>query len=532
MGIGTIDRLCVASLFIAGFCSLKKLHVYILASVLTAVGAAFFFYKHYVLSFPLSPDQSLSLWAVEAHVSFVSGNQPVKVELFIPRSTRQLVIRDEYFISRGFGLTTQTVDVNRQAIWSVRRSPGRHGLYYRAIVGPGGGEMLQEPVRVKVVPPVEEELEGARLEAVNALLAVARQQSADIGGLVTALIAELNRPDPDSGLSLLLGRRVTVERKAEIAMLVLRQASVRARLVRGIRLNEPQRRAPLIPRLEVHDNNSWLSFDLSDGSSSSPDDFLPWWRGEESIVDLEGGWGLQTAISIDRYEEDAVTGAVSRGQVTSPRLLEFSLFSLPLETQRVFRILLLVPIGALLVVLLRNIVGVKTFGTFMPVLIALAFRENDLQVGVIFFCLLVVLGLVARFYLEHLKLILVPRLAAVLTIVVMLMVLVSIISNRLGIEAGISIALFPMVILTMTIERMSIIWEEVGALESIKQGVGSLMAAIIVYFVTSIKLLQHLVFVFPELLLIILAIILLLGRYTGYRLTELTRFRRLAKGEL
>jgi hypothetical protein len=31
--------------------------------------------------------------------------------------------------------------------------------------------------------------------------------------------------------------------------------------------------------------------------------------------------------------------------------------------------------------------------------------------------------------------------------------------------------------------------------------------------------------VFPELLLIVLAVTLLLGRYTGYRLTELWRFR-------
>jgi hypothetical protein len=38
-------------------------------------------------------------------------------------------------------------------------------------------------------------------------------------------------------------------------------------------------------------------------------------------------------------------------------------------------------------------------------------------------------------------------------------------------------------------------------------------------------LLTHLMFVFPELLLVVLAITLLLGRYTGYRLSELWRFR-------
>ena len=38
---------------------------------------------------------------------------------------------------------------------------------------------------------------------------------------------------------------------------------------------------------------------------------------------------------------------------------------------------------------------------------------------------------------------------------------------------------------------------------------------------------EHLVFTFPELLLVVLALVVLAGRYTGYRLTELKRFRAL-----
>jgi hypothetical protein len=45
----------------------------------------------------------------------------------------------------------------------------------------------------------------------------------------------------------------------------------------------------------------------------------------------------------------------------------------------------------------------------------------------------------------------------------------------------------------------------------------------------NIDALQHLLFIFPELLLVVLAATLLFGRYSGYRLTELWRFRALAK---
>jgi hypothetical protein len=182
------------------------------------------------------------------------------------------------------------------------------------------------------------------------------------------------------------------------------------------------------------------------------------------------------------------------------------------------------------VVVFRNLIGMNTFGTFMPVLIALAFRETHLAWGIVLFCLMITLGLAFRFYLDRLKLLLVPRLASVLTMVVLLMVVLSIVMHKLGLEKGLSVALFPMVILTMTIERMSIVWEEMGAGEAMRQGAGTLLVAVIAYGLFNNARVEHLVFLFPELLLPVLAVTLLLGRYTGYRLLELHRFRRLRNG--
>jgi hypothetical protein len=165
----------------------------------------------------------------------------------------------------------------------------------------------------------------------------------------------------------------------------------------------------------------------------------------------------------------------------------------------------------------------------MPVLIALAFRETQLFWGVAFFTVLVAVGLVVRFYLDTLKLLLVPRLASVLIVVVLLMAGLSVITHMLGLEPGLSVSLFPMIIMTMTIERMSIMWDEVGPYDSVRQGISSLLVAALIYGVISNKHVAHLVFVFPELLLIVLAMTILLGRYTGYRLLEVKRFGVLGK---
>ncbi|MFH1603373.1 MAG: 7TM domain-containing protein, partial [Pseudomonadota bacterium] len=128
-----------------------------------------------------------------------------------------------------------------------------------------------------------------------------------------------------------------------------------------------------------------------------------------------------------------------------------------------------------------------------------------------------------------LKLLLVPRLAAVVIVVVMTLAALSVLSHKLGFDTGLSIGLFPIVILAMTIERMSIVWEERGPLESLQQALGSLVVAALCFVLMTLAVVEHLVFVFPELLLLLLAAILLLGRYSGYRLTELPRFRKLAQ---
>lgn len=110
-------------------------------------------------------------------------------------------------------------------------------------------------------------------------------------------------------------------------------------------------------------------------------------------------------------------------------------------------------------------------------------------------------------------------------VVIAIMSLMSILSYKLGINEALTITFFPMIILAWTIERMSIIWEEEGASEVFLQGGGSLIVAVLAYFAMSNTLVAHLTFNFPELLLVVLGIVIMLGRYSGYRLSELFRFK-------
>ena len=191
--------------------------------------------------------------------------------------------------------------------------------------------------------------------------------------------------------------------------------------------------------------------------------------------------------------------------------------------------MIVIPFGVLAILIFRNIVGVQTLGTFTPVLIALAFRETGLAFGIFLFTFIVAIGLAIRSYLEHLKLQMLPRLSVVLTSVVILIAIISLMSHKLGLDQGLAVTLFPMVILTMTIERLSVTWEERGGSFAFKVALGTFFTGSIAYYVMNISWLTYFAFTFPGILLILIAFMLAMGRYRGYRLTELMRFKALVK---
>ena len=500
--------------------------VWILALALFLIGGALFLYKWRVLGYPLLSQEETRIWTVEATIQFDAGEpaMPVKATLQIPGLTPGFAILDENFVSRGFGFTTRYVAGGRQVQWAVRRAQGPQTLYYRAVVYKDPTQVENDTTPPFPTPPVL----GEPLDtALRELVAQVQDQSADPSSFTVELLKRLAAPAGDQNVDVLLAGRSDATMRARTAVKVLAAAQIPARLMHGMNLVDRERQARVMPWLEVHDGDRWLYFDPATGTQGLPENFLTWWRGADSVYTMDGAGLADIRFSVQRNEVDPVLVAARRAQTAQSRIADFSLFSLPIQTQSVYAVLLMVPLGALVVVILRNVIGVTTFGTFMPVLVALAFRETQVLAGVILFSLVVTLGLLFRFFMENLRLLLVPRLASVLIIVVLLMALISIVSNQLGLDTGLSVGLFPMVILTMTIERMSIVWEERGPSEAIQQGVGSLIVAAICYGVMEIGVLKHLFFVFPELLLWVLAICLLLGRYSGYRVLELVRFKSL-----
>lgn len=504
---------------------MKYKYTYILAAVLVLLGTSLFAYKWQVLGFPITRNQETPVWTVESAITFESGPGSIKVNLHIPTLTPGFRTLNENPVSRGYGFSLNYGTGGREAQWAIRRADGPQTIYYRiSVYGDPGSNQTDTTPPFPPPPTINEPFKTA----VDVIVAEVKEHSADTASFTSELLRLMNAPSPDPNVDLLRLEAKTNADLVQTVTTILASARIPARTVHGLKLEGRQRDAQMLTWLEVHDGNEWRYFNPTTGDESLPQNFLVWWRGNEPLISVEGGSNVQVSFAVQDNHLDAIAVANSQAEQRSARLNDFSLYDLPIQTQAVYSVLLMIPIGALVMVFLRNFIGIDAFGTFMPVLIALAFRETKLFWGVVLFSLLVALGLSIRFLLERLRLLLVPRLSAVLTVVVMLMLLISLASNRLGMETGLSVALFPMVIIAMTIERMSVVWEERGAADAIRAGLGSLLVAVVAYIFMGLQWLEHLVFTFPELLLVILALTLLAGRYTGYRLLELRRFRALA----
>ncbi len=501
-----------------------RLQIILVAGVFITLGLGLTLYKRLELGFPLSPGQQQAVWTVESKISFKPIGGPIEISLALPTPQAGWNILDDHFASSGFNFIIDQNQAERQAKWTRDSLDRNTTLHYKLeIYRTSADELEDSPIPV-IIPP---ELTADRLAAIESITSSLKQRSSDSVSFTKILLEQLLLDDIGQDAAFLLANRE--EDKLAVIMDILAFAKIPHQPVKGIFLEDGRRRQTLDSLIEIHDAERWYVFNPSSAQQGLPENFFVWQRGAKSVLDMIGGERSQLEFALVRNTLPIKTVLFMEQHVQEQLLLDFSIYSLPVEQQGVFKGLLLIPVGALVVVLLRVLVGIRTSGTFMPILIALAFIQTTLLTGLFIFLLVVGVGLWIRYYLSYLNLLLVARITAVVIVVILLMAALSIVSYKFGFDQLLTVTFFPTIILAWTIERMSILWEEEGGHEVLIQGSGSLFAATLAYLLMSVELVKHLTFNFPELMISLLGVVLLLGRYTGYRLVELYRFRDLGK---
>ncbi|MCK5894255.1 MAG: inactive transglutaminase family protein [Endozoicomonadaceae bacterium] len=513
----------------------NKIQMRLVVIILIAIGLGVATYRHMVLGFPIFPGEHTTVWEVEAQIEFKVEDGPITVSLAMPEPHSRFFVVDDFFASPNYGFRKINEDGIERAEWTRREATGKQVLYYKIKVHDNGHEMAGSERQVLDYTASESfngylpELVGSQRVAAIGLLKEVKQYSSNDISMASLLVQQLNQMDTNPNVKILLDSVEYGQSRAVLLMQLMRLMEKPVRMVRGVHLENGRRKQPLMEMVEILTSKGWMMVDPESGQVGVPDLFLPWQRGGVSLLDVTGGYDSRMNFSVISRTVPLRDMAIHEGLMEHAALIDFSLYSLPIEEQNAYRYILLVPIGTLIVVLMRILVGLKTSGTFMPVLIALAFLQTKLLPGLMIFLIIVSIGLWIRFILSRLNLLLVARISAVMIVVIGIMASMSILSYKMGIRQTMSVTFFPMIILAWTIERLSIQWEEQGPRDVFVSGGGSLLVAIISYFAMTNRLIEHITFNFPEIVLVVLAVTLLLGQYTGYRLFELHRFKPLVE---
>jgi hypothetical protein len=208
-----------------------------------------------------------------------------------------------------------------------------------------------------------------------------------------------------------------------------------------------------------------------------------------------------------------------------PLLTILDLTRTPSQTQTILSFLLLVPVGLLITAMAGSVVGVRTIGTFSPTLLALSQVRSDWRIGTIIFIITFGLGSLCRMLLIRLQLSTMARRGVIGTFIVSSLAIIISFSHSYGLAPTARHVLLPVAVMTIMIDRFFTIIQTEGNKTALTVLANSLAIAVCCFLVFAYTPLGEILLNFPEFELLIIALLILVGRYSGRSLWGVLGFR-------
>jgi hypothetical protein len=479
-------------------------------------------------------------WIVTLRMRLTGDGQNVTVRAMkpVPATARQRVW-DLELLGEGFA----TSDQGDYAVWKQDRMIGRGALAMRF--------RAQTHPRKYTLPVVLDwdNLESGGLAAylqpdnltqamhpdIRAKAETLRGSSEDVTGFIRELFDYVQNDivyrtvgGPTDALTAFRLGEASCNGKNRLFVALARSQGIPARLCKGLILEQGETKTESHAWSELNIGGQWIPFcPTGNHFAEIPGNYLEYPKTDDRMFSYTKNIAFVRSFRIGKsavtaeeaYREDLDNPHHVLSAWGSLGAAEFSLSLL--------MVILTIPVGVTIVAFARNIVGLLPFGTFLPTLIAVSFRDTGLGWGLCMFSTTIILGVGMNEFLKLFHLLHFPRLAITLTFVVTTILGLAVFANRLGYVHAAKVGMFPLAILTLTIERFSLTVEQESFRPALARLAVSLLVASVCYLAMSNFYVRSAVLVFPQLLLVCVGLNLLVGVYTGMRVTELFRFKML-----
>lgn len=482
-------------------------------------------------------DSRTALWRLDYRVSFDARRDGDRLQIWLPQDSPHMRIYRQMLNNPDLIPETPRSAMYQSRLDLIAEEAGEHSVLatFEFELGPDVRHAARSNERIVAAGDMARWLRSTRTiqatsDVAQSLVNEWKQESALASNLVQRVFQfcrqELEQGDEawqDDAESTLRDQMGTDLGCLKAMVALCRAAQIGARLFSGFEIVEDGEIEPVF-WVEVLQDGIWVPYNPVHGFAGK----LPWnWvkvgPDSEQIVSASGDEEVEAEFLLTRLPTHHSLSAGNRHWSSV-----FDLTRLPRSMHDVLSLMLLLPVGAVITVFFHTVIGWRTVGIFTPALIALSFILADWRTGVVVFVLAISLGTFTRSLVEPLRLLMVARLSFMLTLVVVFLVLTVSYLDYVRLTPSAEAVLLPIVILTLTIEKIYSTTIEDGARNTAQLLMATIVVSFCCYLLLGWKSIGLLVLSLPEVHCFTLAVLILLGRYTGYRLTELFRFRDLA----
>ncbi|MBR9675434.1 hypothetical protein GOV05_00305 [Candidatus Woesearchaeota archaeon] len=184
-------------------------------------------------------------------------------------------------------------------------------------------------------------------------------------------------------------------------------------------------------------------------------------------------------------------------------------------------------ISVTLIAVLRNIVGIRSFGVFGPTIITFGILKTGLFLGLTMYLNLFLIAMALSFILYKYNISSSYRVAIIISSIVVAITFFEVVGELYHIKIFEAMIFFPVLITSWLADRFVVQVKEVDWVETSKKLVGTIIIIILVYFVITISPLINFVSVNPETWIGLVILNFYLANKTGFRVSDYLRFKNL-----
>ena len=511
-------------------------HFRIIFGPLLIVATALFVYKMVSLSDSIGDFFPEERFTITYQYFLRTNDKLTKVKSFLPKnSDRQRISSEKNTLKADVVFNRKAEGNNLRGLWTVT-APNTYTKIDYSFEFQGKSKSFSIPERFQSRSAVDPRyFEGtAYIQKDHPKIAalahsIAKKKSSD-RKVIMALFEYVSQIPNEpiitltDAVSALEQNMASCNGKSRLLVALSRHLGYASRLKGGMILNTANTRQSHA-WVEIYINDRWIPFDtVNHHFAYIPANYLELYENDEFLLthstDISFDYNYEIKQQINVPFIDASSKEISA-------VIPFSLLRLldqGMLSSKTLILLLLLPLGGFIVALLRNVVGLKTFGVFLPVLIAFSLLKTGFILGIsIFLFLIFFIGLISQPF-SKLGLLHTPKLVISLTLMVVIIITgsyIGVITNNVWL---VSLSFFPIIILTISAERFSTYILEDGFGKATNMLFQTLIAVSVCYLLLSSNILASVLIIFPEILLIIVILSMFLGRYVGLRWSELIRF--------